>query len=142
MFGIHLPEKALTKFKGEKRILCTINNQSFHCALIKHKTGGYYINIGKPTLSKLGVKEGMKVKPAFSNDTTKHQFTAVPELTEVLKSDPPAKKIFESLTDGGKRSLLYLVSQPKSVDKRIERALLIAERLKQGITSARIILKK
>jgi Bacteriocin-protection, YdeI or OmpD-Associated/Domain of unknown function (DUF1905) len=142
MFGIILPEKALAKFKGEKRLLCSINNVSFHCAVINHKTGGYYINIGLATLKKIGVKEGMKVKPIFSIDKSKHQFKAVKEFEEVLKTDAEAKSVFNSLTDGGKRSLLYLVSQPKSVDKRIERALLIAERLKQGITSARIILKK
>jgi len=142
MFVIVLPEKALAKFKGEKRLVCTINKVPFHCALMNHKAGGHYINIGLATLRKIGVREGMKVKPIFSRDKSKHQFKQVAELDEVLKTDSTAKKVFNSLTDGGKRSLLYLVSQPKSVDKRIERALLIAERLKQGVTSARMILKK
>lgn len=141
MVGIVLPEKALSRFTGEKRLRCTIKKQSFHCAVIKHKKGGYYINIGQETLKKIGVTEGMSVKPVFSKDTSPHQFKTVAELDEVLKTDPEAKDVFDSLTEGGKRSLLYLVAQPKSVDKRIERALTIANRLKQGITSARVILK-
>ena len=107
MLGIFLPEKALTKFKGEKRLQCTINQITFHCAIINHKNGGHYINIGKATLKKMGLAEGMRAKPTFSKDTSKHQFKTVPEMNEVLKTDPEAKKIFTSLTDGGKRSLLY-----------------------------------
>lgn len=57
----------------------------------------------------------------------------------VMLSDADAKPY---LVDGNKRSLMYLVSQPKTSDKRIERALFIAERIKSGITSPRLVLKK
>ena len=42
---------------------------------------------------------------------------------------------------GNKRGLMYLVSQVKSSDKRIERSFIIAAKLKRGITSPREILK-
>jgi uncharacterized protein YdeI (YjbR/CyaY-like superfamily) len=60
---------------------------------------------------------------------------------EVLKTDTEAESIFKGLTDGNKRGLIYLVTQVKSIDKRIERSLKIAERLKLGIKSPREILK-
>jgi uncharacterized protein YdeI (YjbR/CyaY-like superfamily) len=49
--------------------------------------------------------------------------------------------VFEDLTDGNKRGLIYVVSSVKSSDKRIERALKIVEKLKIGVTSPRLILK-
>jgi uncharacterized protein YdeI (YjbR/CyaY-like superfamily) len=63
------------------------------------------------------------------------------ELREVLDTDPEAGRVFDSLTEGNKRGLMYLVSQVKSSDKRIERSFIIAAKLKRGITSPREILK-
>ena len=74
-------------------------------------------------------------------DNTDYQFAIPQELEEVLNTDDEANQIFNSLTEGNQRGLMYLVSQVKSVDKRIERALKISERLKNGITSPRLILK-
>jgi uncharacterized protein YdeI (YjbR/CyaY-like superfamily) len=58
-----------------------------------------------------------------------------------LDTDDEANKIFHALTAGNQRGLIYLLSLVKSSDKKIERALKIAERIKQGITSPRLILK-
>jgi uncharacterized protein YdeI (YjbR/CyaY-like superfamily) len=62
-------------------------------------------------------------------------------LSEVLDTDPKANEVFHSLTEGNQRGLMYLVTQVKSSEKRIERALKIAEKIKAGITSPRNILK-
>jgi uncharacterized protein YdeI (YjbR/CyaY-like superfamily) len=64
------------------------------------------------------------------------------ELSEVLCQDPDADAVFQNLTDGNKRGIIYLVTLLKTSDKRIERALIIAEKLKLGVTSPRLILKK
>ena len=39
------------------------------------------------------------------------------ELKEVLDTDPEADSIFNGLTEGNHRSLIYLVTQVKSSDK-------------------------
>lgn len=61
---------------------------------------------------------------------------------EVLKTDQKADNIFKTLTEGNKRGLIYLVTQVKSIDKRIGRSLKIAERLKLRVKSPREILKQ
>lgn len=63
------------------------------------------------------------------------------EFKEVLNSDQEADEIFHSLTEGNQRGLIYLVSQVKSSDKKIERALKIVARIKNGVTTPRVILK-
>jgi hypothetical protein len=130
------------KFAKEKRVICTIEASSFHCALIPKKEGGHFIYLGAPLMKKLKLKKGMTVKPIFKKDDSVYKFEMPEEFEEVLQSDPDAFAIFKSLTEGNQRSLIYLAGMPKSVDKKIERGLLISKKLKHGITSARLMLKK
>jgi Bacteriocin-protection, YdeI or OmpD-Associated len=143
---IVLDEKSIKKLlvDGNKRAIATekISKESFHCAINLNKQIGYYVYI-KASLSKmLKLKEGNTIDLNFVIDTTEHQFEMPEEMQEVLVQDDAAKKIFDSLTNGKKRGLLYLVTMVKSTDKKIEKALLIAEKLKVGITDARLMLKK
>lgn len=51
--------------------------------------------------------------------------------------DTEAKRLFESLSDGNKRGLIYLITSVKATEKRIDRSLKIADQIKAGITSPR-----
>jgi hypothetical protein len=130
------------KLAGVNRVLCDLNGETFHCALMAKKDGGHYVTIGLKLMKKLKLDVGMVVKPSFSTDVSKYQFEMPKEFSTLLKQDKEVHKIFKSLTPGNQRSLLYLIQQPKSIEKRIERSLLIAERLKLGIYNAKLILKK
>lgn len=131
----------LTK-KKNKRVVCRINDQlEFHCAIMPKKEGGYFINIGSTICKKLKIKQGSKVIATFLVDNSEYQFEMPEELNDGLNTDIKASKIFHSLPQGNQRGLIYLVLQMKSSDKRIERALKIAEKIKDGTTSPRIILK-
>lgn len=144
MHYIMLEEKTvleLTQNKN-KRAICKINNElEFHCGIMPKKEGGYFINIGLTICKKLNLSEGSKITASFSIDKTEYQFEMPEELKEVLNTDFEADKIFHSLTEGNQRGLIYLICQVKSSDKKIERALKIVEKLKNGITSPRVILK-
>lgn len=127
---------------GNKRVLCNLNNQiEFHCAIMPRKDKSFFVNIGSTICKKLKISEGSKVEAKFSFDNSEYQFEIPEEFEEVLKLDVDANNVFQSLTDGNKRSLIYLVNQVKSSDKKIERSLRIAEKLKKGIASPKIILK-
>ena len=52
------------------------------------------------------------------------------ELQVMLDQEPAAAAVFDLLTSGKKRSLIYLVSKVKSVPSRINKALAIVEHLK------------
>ncbi len=131
----------LTK-NDNKRAICRLNDKiEFHCAIMPKKEGGHFVNIGLTICKKLKIKEGSKVSATFSVDKTAYQFEMPEELKEVLNTDQEADQIFHSLTEGNQRGLIYLVGQVKSSDKKIERALKIVERLKNGVTSPRVILK-
>lgn len=132
---------SLTK-NNNKRAICKLKNQlEFHCAIMSKKEGGHFINIGLSICKKFQLKKGSKLFATFSVDKSDYQFAMPAELKEVLHTDQEADKIFHSLTDGNQRGLMYLVNLVKSSDKKIERALKIAERIKTGITSPKHILK-
>lgn len=145
--GMHyfmVDKKTIDNFvkTGHKRVICKLNNTvEFHCALMQKKEGGYFVNVGSKVRSKLGLKAGDAVTATFAVDNSHFQFEFPKEFMEVLKTDTKAGSIFKGLTDGNKRGLIYLITQIKSTDKRIERSLKIAERLKLGVKSPREILK-
>lgn len=130
-------------FKSKERYICSLNSDiEFHCALMPKKEGGFYINIGKNKIKQLELSVGDLIDFELRKDTSKYQFMYPKELEEILNTDEDAKVIFESLTDGNKRGLIYLLNQVKSSEKKIERGLMIAEKLKIGITSPRKVMKK
>jgi hypothetical protein len=143
MHYIFVDENVVKTFmgKGMKRAICTIQNVDFHVAFMPKKEGGFFINIGSKICNALSLKAGDAIEAVFKEDMTDYQFEMPEEFAEVLYQDPDAFAVFEGLTDGNKRGLIYLITTVKSSEKRVEKALKIAEKLKLGITSPRLILK-
>lgn len=144
MHYILLDEKTVEGLtqNDNKRAICKVNNEiAFHCAIMPKKEGGHFINIGSTICKKLKIQEGSIITASFTIDKTVYQFEMAEELQEVLNSDVEASQIFHDLTPGNQRGLIYLVSQVKSSDKKIERAIKIAAKIKMGITSPKLILK-
>jgi|LakMenEpi03Aug12_release.lakeMendotaPanAssembly.Ray.scaffolds.fasta_scaffold173335_4 hypothetical protein len=142
--GMHclwVPDETVNSFDKQKRVIATAAKLQWHCAFNKSKTHGYYIYLNKEKYKELNLKNGSKIKIDFKADTTDLQFHFPEELEEVLATDLKAKKIFDSLTPGNKRGIIHLIAKIKSIDKRIEKSLLLAKRLKLGITSQKEIFK-
>ncbi len=134
--------KRLTK-NANKRVLCILNGTvQLHAAIQKTRDGLHYLMIASKHLKALGIKANNTVKAAITIDTAEFQFNMPEELAEVLATDELANNIFSGLTDGNKRGLMALVNMVKSSDKKIDRSLLIAEKLKLGIYSPQKIMKK
>jgi len=109
------------------------------------KGEGYAIQINTTMAKKPGLTEGSKLQAQLVKDNSPHQLAVTAVFTKVMNTVPTkmqqeAKKVFDGLTPGNQRGLMYLVRQPKSMDKQIDRALIIAKKLKQGISSPRLIL--
>lgn len=127
---------------GNKRIVCTINDvHSFHAALTNKKGVGYCVYIRGALGKELKLQEGTEIRALVKIDDSPNQFEMPEELEEVLRSDPEAQEVFGSLTPGNQRGLIYLVTQVKSTDKRIERALRVAKCIKLGIKAPQLVMK-
>ncbi|GAA4338070.1 YdeI/OmpD-associated family protein [Flaviaesturariibacter amylovorans] len=127
---------------GNKRVVLRAKGVELHAALQRSKESGYYIALGAPSLKKLGAKEGDRLDAAISRDEDPYQFVMPEELLEVLRTDPEADTVFHALTPGNQRGLMHVVTSVKSPEKRVERALRIAERIKAGVTSPMKVLAR
>ncbi len=140
---INIPEDVATKFidEGNKRVICNIDDRfEFHCAILRSKSTGYYIMMGKKILKNGNLAKGQEIEVNLFPDTTQYQSEIPEELEEVLKSDFEGYEKFHQLTPGKQRSIIYLVTAVKSPNKRIERALKIIENIKIGITANKELL--
>jgi uncharacterized protein YdeI (YjbR/CyaY-like superfamily) len=139
MHGVLLPDALAQHFlaRNQKRVLCIINGaHTQHSALTPIKGMGHCITIGMKVLKALKVTPGETLSIELRDDDSAHQFELPEALDAVLETDPEAREVFDRLTPGNRRSLMALVVAVKSTDKRIERALTIADALKRGITRA------
>lgn len=137
-YSLQLPDEIVLPFveKKMKRIKVKASFQekeiSFHGAIQK-RNGNYYMMFGKRYQKELGVFPNDYFQMQFFEDTSKYGVEMPEELDAVLLSDYEAFEIFESLTDGTKRGLIYTVIRYKNVQIRIDKSLILCENLKRGV---------
>jgi Bacteriocin-protection, YdeI or OmpD-Associated/Domain of unknown function (DUF1905) len=117
---------------GSRRVVCVLNDALTTYSAIMPHNDGWVISMNKTNLKKLGLKVGSSVQVSLSQDTSEFGLPMPEEFREVLEQEPEAKGYFDALTAGKKRSLIHMVNSVKNVDKRIEKAFMIAERLKDN----------
>lgn len=113
------------------RLLCSVNgHEKFNCGLVAKGGGAAYITVKKALMKKYGIEKGDEVEVSIEMDTSKYGMEIPEELEALLEQDEEGAKRFESLTDGQKRYIIYYVSQVKSSQKKIDRAILLINNLK------------
>jgi hypothetical protein len=118
---------------GDKRVICNLNNElEFQCAIMSAGDGVYFINVNKKIRDQLNLKEGSKIKVDLEKDTSEFGLPFPDEFKEVLRQDKVANGYFKKLTPGKKRNLIYIASQAKSSDLRIQRSIILADHLKNN----------
>ena len=116
---------------GFRRVVCVLNDSlTLHAAIMPHGKG-WVISMNKTNLKKLGLKVGSPVQVTMRQDDSEFGLPMPEEFSAVLEQDPVAKGYFDALTAGKKRSLIHIVTGVKNIDKRIERAFMITEKLKE-----------
>ncbi len=142
-----IPDKTAHLFidKKHKRVLVKITYKSksvtYHAALQKLK-GSYYVTFNTSNQKELGIFPSDYFSVQLLKDTSKYGVEMPEEFEAVLQSDLEASEIFESLTDGKKRSLIYFILRIKKTQTRIDKALIITENLKMGIRDQRALIKR
>ena len=128
-------KEIVAKFEFEanyKRIICSLNGDTgFQCALLPWGDL-FYIIVNKKKRDAIGIVEGDIVDVELVKDESKYGLQMPEELVEVLKQDDVGDGLFHALTPGKQRSLIYLVSGIKDIDKRIHTALIVVDHLKEN----------
>jgi hypothetical protein len=100
---------------------------------INKNTGDYNMMFGKRNQTELGVFQNDYFKMQLFKDTSKYGVDMPEELDAVFLSDYDAFQIFESLTAGKKRSIIYTIIRIKKSQSRIDKAIIMCDKLKRGI---------
>jgi hypothetical protein len=116
----------------DKRIICSINNSiSFHCGMLPKNTF-HYIMLSKEKIKILNLEIHDEISVEIFPDQSEFGMEMCEELQEVLFSDPDGNSLFEKLTSGKKRSIIYLISKTKNSQLRIEKSFVFLEHLKRN----------
>ena len=114
-----------------QRLICTVNNTvSWPCGLVALGNGHAYISLNKKILKQLSVSTGAEVNVVIVKDTSKYGMTMPKELKSLLAQDVEGNRRFHLLVAGKQRYIIYYVSQVKTSQLRIDRAIRLIENLK------------
>lgn len=132
---VHLDSKIVDEFekKEKTRLLCVLDDIVSYSCQIKKQGDTHLIMISASNLKKLKKHVGDEV--AFEICQHPNPLGVdVPEVLEVfLEQDPEAKAIYDTFTDGKKRTLIFQIIRVKNIDKQIQRItdFLTQEKIKQ-----------
>lgn len=146
MHSIVIPDMHAQPFidNGHSRVKvqATFDNHSiaFHAALKKYR-GRYIMMFSKNKQQELGLLPNDYFALQLFEDTSKYGVEVPEELEAVLLSDYDAYQIFESLTKGKQRGLIYAITRIKKSQTRIDKSLILCENLKRGVRDSRELLK-
>lgn len=110
--------------KRSTRMICTIDGEvNYRCGLNHLGDGNYFIIVAGKYLEKLGKELGDRVEYKIEEDPDQLGVEMPEVLTVLLSQDKASKDIFERLTDGKKRSLIYSIIKIKDFDAQVRTIL-------------------
>ncbi len=116
------------------------NTLETHIAIRKLK-GVYWVLFGKQHHKTLQIEPLDNFSIQLIEDTTKYGVVTPEAFDAVYNSDPEGAAIFETLTDGKKRGLIYQVKRYKNEQTQVDKMLLLFENLKRGLRDPRLVFK-
>lgn len=117
---------------NNRRVICVLNKtEQFQAALMPHGDGDYFININKELRTKLRLKIGDEVLLELQKDESEFGLPFPEEFEVLLQQDLEGADVFNKLTKGKQRTLLYMIGKPKSNDLRIRNAIGVLNHLKK-----------
>mgnify|MGYP001798348535 FL=1 len=106
--------------KRATRMICTIDEKvSYLCGLNHLGDGNFFIIVAGKYLNALAKELGDQVHYQIEEDPDQLGVDMPEVLTVFLEQEPELRKVFNKLTDGKKRSLIYQIIKIKDIDMQI-----------------------
>lgn len=135
-FYMMVPDEVAAQFvEGRKpaRVRCVINGQvHFQCAIRPKGGGGFYINVATALRQQGKLVLGQKLHAAVRKDDSEYGRDMPEELQELLAQDEEAKRLFENAKPVNQRAIIHYIASAKSIQVRIDRSIMMTDRLKAG----------
>ncbi|MCI5056211.1 MAG: DUF1905 domain-containing protein [Flavobacteriales bacterium] len=122
-FYLKIDSDIINQFSRKRatRMICTVDNDvSYRCGLNHLGDGNFYIIVAGKYLDKLGKELGEEVSFKIEEDPDQLGVEVPEVLTAFLQQDSESKAIYDKLTDGKKRSLIYSFNKIKDTDRQVK----------------------
>ncbi|WP_026777078.1 YdeI/OmpD-associated family protein [Polaribacter sp. Hel_I_88] len=138
LYNIFIPKEIYAPFADKNmsrvkvKIFCNDKILEFYAAVKRDKSSGdFKMMFSKAKQKELNLKLGDTFKMQLFEDTSKYGVDVPEELEEVFLTDYEAYTIFETLTKGKQRSIIYGIKRFKGSQNKIDKALVLCENLKR-----------
>ena len=129
---------------GHKRIqLTTYHNDKkvvVHAAL-RRVEGIYRVYFGKGYQKELGITADDSFTVQLKEDISRYGVIPPAAFTAVYETDLEGAQLFEQLTDGQKRSLIFQIKRYRTEQTQVDKMLILFENLKRGLRDPRHLFK-
>ena len=134
VWGNHfiVPSEVVQYFLGEKqkRFICKLNDLlEYNCAFMPRGEGEYFVLVNREISKKLNLEIGSEVSVQLREDKSEYGMPVPQEMIDLFGEDDEFYQLFNGLTPGKQRNLLYLVGKPKSKEARVKKAVVICNHL-------------
>jgi hypothetical protein len=107
--------------KRHTRLVCHLDEKiSYQCGLNHLGDGNFFIIIAGKLLEQLGKKVGSFVHFKIEEDPNPLGVNVPEVLTVLLTQDESLKEIYDKITDGKKRALIFSILKVKDIDKQVQ----------------------
>lgn len=127
-FFLKIDAEIVSKFKNKRqtRFLCTIEEKlTFQCGLNHLGDGNFFIILSTKNLQIVGKTLGETIQYELNEDPSPLGVEMPEVLEAILEQDEAIKAIFEALTLGKKRNVIYQINKIKDIDKQVQKAIRI-----------------
>lgn len=125
-YFLKIPAGVVEKFKKKRatRLLCNIENTvSYSCGLNHYGDGDFFIILAGRYIKQLKKQVGDDIEFEICEHPNPLGVD-IPEVLEVfLSQDPEAREIYDTFTDGKKRTLIFHIMRVKDIDKQVQRII-------------------
>lgn len=134
-YFLKIPAEVVDQFEKKRatRLLCTIEDKvSYSCGLNHYGDGNFYLILAGRYVKKLKKQLGDSVEFEIQEHPNPLGVD-VPEVLEVfLSQDPEAEAIYDTFTDGRKRTLIFSINRIKNIDLQVQKItdFLLQEKIK------------
>ena len=129
---IRIPDKYVDQLMDDKhrRVLVHFNGHGpVHLAIFKAKSY-WYLLINQQIRNKVKVRAGDEIEIEIERDHSQYGHEVPEEFSVMMEQEPEAKLVFDKLTPGKQRTLIYIVNKVKNPESRMKKALAITHHLK------------
>jgi hypothetical protein len=135
-YYIPVPDEVAAIFvtgRKPERVRCVLNGTvEFQCAIRPISGAGFYINVATQIRNQARVVLGQTVKAAVKKDDSVYGRDMPEELGELLSQDEQGNTLFHEILPSKQRGIIHYIASAKSVQVRVDRAIMMINRLKRG----------